>query len=45
MRILSIDVNNINLDDVKFYEDDSKTIVHARVLAWHNLKESWHRLK
>ena len=30
MGILSVDLNNINLDDANFYEDDPKTIVHDR---------------
>ena len=33
--ILSIDLNNINLDDTNYNEDDPETIVHVRLLAWH----------
>ena len=29
MGILSVDPNNINLDDAIFYEDDPKTIIHV----------------
>ena len=36
MGILSGDHNNINLYDTNFYEDDPKTIIHGRLLAWHN---------
>ena len=35
MVILSVNINNINLNDVNFYEDDPKTIIHIGVLAWH----------
>ena len=34
--VLSVDLNNINLDDGSFYKDDPKTIIHVRPLAWHN---------
>ena len=36
MGILSVDLNNINLDDGKFDEDDSETIIHVRLMAWCN---------
>ena len=36
MGILSVDLNNINLDDGNFDEDDSKTIIHVRLMAWFN---------
>ena len=36
MNILSIDLNNINLDDTNYDEDDAETIVHIRLLAWHS---------
>ena len=36
MDILSIDLNNINLDDTNFYKDDPKTIIHVRILPCHN---------
>ena len=37
MGILSTDLNNINLDDVNgddHDDDDPKTIIHVRLLAW-----------
>ena len=34
MRILSIYLNNINLDN-NFDEDDPDTIILVRLLAWH----------
>ena len=36
MGIFSVDLNNINLDDANFHENDLKTIIHVRPLAWHN---------
>ena len=33
MGILNIDLNNINLDDANYDEDDSDTIIHVRLLA------------
>ena len=30
MGILSIDLNNINLDDTNYNEDDPETIIHVR---------------
>ena len=36
MGILSIDLNNINVYDANFYVDDPKTLIHVRLLAWHN---------
>ena len=35
MGILSTDLNNINVDDTNYYEDDPETIIHIRLLAWH----------
>ena len=35
MGILSIDLDDINLEDTKYNEDDSETIIHVRLLAWH----------
>ena len=37
MVILSVDLSNINIDDVNFDEDDPGTIIHARLMAWHNM--------
>ena len=36
MGILCVDLDKIYLDDVNFDEDDSKTIIHIRLLAWRN---------
>ena len=33
MGILSMDLNNINLDDIND-DDDPKTIIHVRRLTW-----------
>ena len=35
MCMLSVDLNNINLDNVNFDEDDPETI-YARLIPWHN---------
>ena len=35
MGILSDDLNNINLKDTNYKEDDIETIIHIRLLAWH----------
>ena len=46
LGVLSIDLNNINLDDINFDEDDSETIIHVRIMAWHNrLKQQEKRCK
>ena len=34
--ILSVDLNNINLDDDNFDEDDPEIIIHVRLMAWGN---------
>ena len=36
MGILGVDLDKMNLDDDNFYEDCSDTIIHIRILAWHN---------
>ena len=36
MGVLSVDFNNINLDDVNFVEDDPEIIIHVRRMAWCN---------
>ena len=36
MNILSVGLNNINLDDVNFDKDDSKASIHVRLMAWCN---------
>ena len=41
MGILSIDLNNTDLDDVNFYEYCPETIIDFRRMAWRNiLKQS-----
>ena len=35
MGVLNIDLNNINLDDSNYDEDDPETIIYIRLLAWH----------
>ena len=35
MGILSKDLNNINLDDTNYDEDNPETIIDIRLLAWH----------
>ena len=34
MDILSVDLNNINLDEVKFDVDDAESINNVRLKAW-----------
>ena len=36
MSIFNIDLNNINLDDTNYDEDDPDTIILIRLLAWHS---------
>ena len=36
MGIFSVDLNNINLDDIDSDEDDPGTITHVRLIAWCN---------
>ena len=40
MGILSIDLNNINLDDPNYDEDSPEIIIHVRLLAWHSKFET-----
>ena len=35
MGILIIDLNNINLDNTNYDEDDPETVIHIRLSAWH----------
>ena len=35
MGILNIDLNNINLDDINYHEDNPDIIILIRLLAWH----------
>ena len=45
MGILSVDLNNINLDHANCYEDDPKTIIHVILVAWNsNALKSMHLL-
>ena len=39
MGIFSKYLNNINLDDVNYNEDDHETIIHVRLLALHSKYE------
>ena len=34
--VLCVNLNNINLDDANFYEDDPIIIIYIRLLTWHN---------
>ena len=45
MNILNVDLNNINLDDTKYEEDDPDTIIHIIVLACHIKYEKRKELK
>ena len=36
IAVLSVDFSNINLDEVNFYNNDRETIMHVRLMAWHN---------
>ena len=35
MVILRVDLDNINLNDNNFYEDDPEIIIDVKLLAWH----------
>ena len=39
MVILSVDLNNINLDDADFDEDDPENIIHVRLIAWTTFRQ------
>ena len=45
MGILNIDLNCINLVDNNFDEDNSGTVIHVRLLAWHTKFEKRKALK
>ena len=46
MGILNIDLNNINLDDTNYDEDDPETIIHTNFwLGISNLKNTKHLKK
>ena len=45
-HILAVDLDKINLDnDKKFDEDDPDTVIHVRPLAWHSKFEKCKALK
>ena len=35
MGMLRVDLDNTNLNDNNFYEDDPEIIIHVKLLAWH----------
>ena len=39
--ILSVNINNINLGNVNFDEDNPETITHARRMALHNRRNAF----
>ena len=39
MDNVSVDLNNINLDDTYYDQDDLETIIHVRVLVSHSKSE------
>ena len=46
MSILVVDLDKFNLDDDNnFYEDNPETIIHVKLLAWHNKFEKHKALK
>ena len=45
MGIFNVDLNNINLDDTNYDEDDPDAIILVRLLAWHNKFEKRKELK
>ena len=45
MGIINIDLNNINLGDTNYEEDDPDSIIHIRLLAWHIKFEKHKELK
>ena len=45
MGILNVDLNNINLDDTNYDEDDADAIILVRLLAWHIKFEKTKHLK
>ena len=45
MSIISVDLNNIDLDGTNYDEDDPETIIPVRLLAWHNKFEKHKALK
>ena len=45
MGILNVNLNNINLDDTNYEEDDPDTIILFRLLAWHSKFEKGKTLR
>ena len=45
MGILSIDLNNINIDDSNYNGDDPETIIRVRILAWDSKSGKYKALK
>ena len=45
MVTLSVNLNNINLDDTNYEENDPDTIILIRLLAWHIKFEKCSELK
>ena len=35
MNILNVNLNNINIDDANYEEDDLYNVILSRILAWH----------
>ena len=40
--ILSVNCNNVDLDDGNFDEDDPETIIRVRLMAWYNKRNVKH---
>ena len=45
ISLLSGNLNNINIGHVNFDVDDPETIVHVRLMAWHNRLNNVKHLK
>ena len=45
MDILSVNLNNINLDDTNYERNEPDTIILTRLLAWHIESEKCKELK
>ena len=45
MGTVSVNLNNINLDDTKYEKDDPDTIIPIRLLPWHIKLEKRKELK
>ena len=40
-----LDLKNINLDDVKFDDDDTETVIHVKLMALYNIYTTQSMLK